>query len=254
MTEAELTRRALLELVQGVYPHYLRALGRFIEYQKTLRAHGFYQIIEENFYRYQKIGVFGAFRPQNARVIIEEISRHIAARNCVVFTGKGYYHPATPNVYQSLSSIMPQEIQNILNDLTNDQYFFSHVLPSIIDKAVSRVIPIRTNYLELLGCDRDKYNKPVLGFADNPNILNMKREKCNWTNILSRTTDTLMCCEVNHPLSCPIDHKRDVNCIFYYPHNSPQIIKTQFLYNEWDFYSLTNYRAIYPYINEFIKT
>lgn len=239
----------LRDLGYELHDDYHESVEPIYQLVQLLKDENIDRILQDYFKDYRKIGVFGPYQGANARQIITDICTYIARKGFVVFTGYGYHHPSLPAVYHSLDTILTPTLQATFKNPVNEEFLYSYFIPSIIEKAVSRVAPIRTHFLELRGCER--FNVPVLGFANDPVVTPVQNE-CDWVDVLVRGQDVIKKCSCNHILSCPVDHNRQTHCIFYTPHLVPRVVKTRFLNMHWSYYSLNNYNLVYPLIDAFL--
>lgn len=197
----------------------------------------------------KRIGVFGPYNGDNKK-IVDEICWYVADKGYLVFTDFGFYHPRAPKSFVSLDTVLTPTLIAEFNDPQNRPYFYHYILPSLIDGAIAKLNPLRTQGTEVDGCQL--YNKPVLGFINHPDIGGLT-DLCNWITIVQKTPRVLSC-DVNHYKSCPIDSKRPINCIFYKPEGLPQIVKDTFLpkFPIWRYLALEDYVSIFLPIDQFL--
>lgn len=229
---------------------FITGLKPLQDYMQIINEENYFGQLDSKLGTSERIGVFGSYLPPDRR-IINSICEYIAKKGYIVCTGKGYYHPTAPNVYQPLASLLSTKLNQLIADQTKDKFFFMYILPEMITKAICRIMPLRTQQLELIGCDKDKLCRPVFGFADTIPLKKYVKEKCNWIDKLNLGSDYIMDCKLNTMKSCPVDSGRQVHCI-YYQHSIPQVIKTMFMENQWEYYSVTDYQKLYPYIDAFL--
>jgi len=251
MSYETVTASVLKDLANEMTDEYEEIIRRIEEILRALIDENIGLTINKVWGGVTKIGVFGAYKPDENKVILDEICQYIVNKGYIVISGYGFYHPSQPTVYQSLDKILTPTIQKIFKNPRNTDLLYSDFIPSIIDKAVCRVFPLRTQMYEIKGCR--KYNKPVLGFVDHKDV-QLVADECNWVDVDSRDINIIKKCSCNDVSSCPVDHGRKVCCIFYEPCPIPQVIKNMFLDRSkiWKFYALNNYKLVYPLIDTFL--
>lgn len=247
---SERSTEILRSLATDMSPIFHGVFAPFKQLDKIVTEEGFYERLDAEYGDVRKIGVFGPYRPTYAREIIDRLCVYIARKGYMVFSGNSYYHPSLPEIRYSLDTIFSDRLTEIFNDPANEEFLFTFLIPAIIEKAVCRVAPLRTQLKEITGCE--VLSKPVLGFANHEHVAPVNDE-CDWVDVQSNSEGTTKICRVNHYKSCPKDQGRDSHCIFYLPHEIPRIEKTRFLKNNWLFYSLNDYERVFPLIDNFLQ-
>jgi len=198
----------------------------------------------------QKIGVFGPFSSKDNRNV-REIASYLVKNNCIAITSEGYYLPEAPKKIVKLEDILPYDFLKSSEKIPQlDWFIYSNVMPSIVDKAVIQLFPIRSNMYELEGCKL--YSKQVMGYLSNEKVVSHVDE-CPWTNVVIENKRMMKECVCSHILTCPMNSSRNVNCIFHNPVPIPAIIRNWFIEDhQWKFYSMNDFSQIFSILESFI--
>jgi len=195
------------------------------------------------------IGIFGSYR-NGGKELIHDLAKKIVYKGCVAVIGDGFYHPNAPLELQSLDTIYTPTVKNLVSDPENEFFLYEQFLPYLIDKALIRVYPYRTNDYELAGCRRNR--KPVLGFIIHDEV-QPREDDCHWVEVDSSSHGISKECKCVEIQKCPIIAPKKPHCIIYDLYPITQIHKNWFnsIVN-WHFIAINQIEKIDDYLDSFL--
>lgn len=197
-----------------------------------------------------KIGLFGPYGDEGEKILYS-IAQEVSKRGYLTIMGRGFYLPENPDVLYELTELFPSLLNTFLESPKAMYYLYRHILPSIIDKAIDNLYPIRTNAYELEGCFQ--YGKPVIGFIINEEVKPRPNDCELLIQNVSQNGIGKECTAIDDS-QCRIHSQQNtMNCSFYNLINIPLVQKIWFLtIEEWRLIALNNLQKIDEYLDTFL--
>jgi len=205
--------------------------------------------IESKYGRVPKVGVFGPYADEGEEVL-HYIGQEVSSRGYLAILGRGFYLPNEPDDFYELTELLPPLLDTFLTSIRMSYYLYRYILPSILDRAVDNLYPLRTNVYELEGCY--EYQVPVLGFIMDGRI-EIEQNECEFIMLDDSPIGISKECIATSESQCKGVHSTGLSCPFYHIADIPLVQKLWFLtLEEWKFIALSYFEKITFYLDIFL--
>jgi len=170
----------------------------------------------------RRVGVFGPYEDEGED-ILHQVAQKISEKGYAPIMGFGYYQPNKPDELCEIAELLPPMVRDILGLDAMQNYFLANILPSLVSMGTFNMMPIKAQYVELLGCFRKRL--PILGYVITEEISRGK-EDCPHLKLKSANASR---CVAPDTKSCPSEAARIPFCPFLRPVRVPWTYRIMFL-------------------------
>jgi len=155
------------------------------------------------------IGVFGPYG-DGGQQHLEVIGQKVSSLGCMAISGGFVYPPHDLNV-RLLADVFSPEVNDFITILDREDFLYRDFLPTLIDGATVRLIPIRSNAYELEGCIDNR--KPILGYVISSD-LKEDLKNCHYVDTILNTPYIIQKCKATDKAQCLGNSSKPPKCPF----------------------------------------